>query len=75
VARGKAGTQGTNSTGGIGWTGPCPPPGPAHHYVFRLYALDMPLRLQRGADDAAFRRAVRGHVLATARLVGLYRRS
>jgi len=75
LTRGKAGVQGTNSTGGLGWTGPCPPPGPAHHYVFRLYALDAALPLRRGADDAAFRRALRGHVLATARLVGVYRRS
>jgi len=74
VAHGKRGVQGANSTGGMGWTGPCPPPGPAHHYVFRLYALGTSLRLRRGADDAAFRRALRGHVLATARLVGLYQR-
>jgi Raf kinase inhibitor-like YbhB/YbcL family protein len=30
---------GPNSTGGNGWTGPCPPPGPAHHYRFALRAL------------------------------------
>jgi hypothetical protein len=75
VARGKPGVQGQNSTGGLGWTGPCPPSGPAHHYVFRLYALDATLRLRKGADDTAFRRALHGHVLATARLVGLYRRA
>ena len=49
---------GLNSAGTRGWTGPCPPPGPAHHYRFTLRALD---------------RA--GHVLAAARLVGLYRRA
>jgi hypothetical protein len=32
--------EGSNSAGGAGWTGPCPPPGPAHHYVFTLTALD-----------------------------------
>ena len=31
---------GLNSAGTRGWTGPCPPPGPAHHYVFTLRALD-----------------------------------
>jgi len=31
---------GANSTGSTGWTGPCPPPGPAHHYRFALRALD-----------------------------------
>lgn len=30
---------GPNSAGGTGWTGPCPPPGPAHHYRFELRAL------------------------------------
>lgn len=28
-----------NDGGKPGWTGPCPPKGPAHHYVFTLYAL------------------------------------
>jgi len=31
--------EGTNSAGGLGWTPPCPPAGPAHHYVFTLQAL------------------------------------
>jgi Raf kinase inhibitor-like YbhB/YbcL family protein len=31
---------GPNSSGGTGWTGPCPPSGPAHHYRFTLRALD-----------------------------------
>ena len=29
-----------NSLGRLGYTGPCPPAGPAHHYVFILRALD-----------------------------------
>ena len=31
---------GPNGAGGKGWTGPCPPAGPAHHYRFTLRALD-----------------------------------
>jgi Raf kinase inhibitor-like YbhB/YbcL family protein len=66
--------EGENSAGTRGYTGPCPPSGPAHHYVFRLYALKAKLRLRAGASPAAFHAALRGHVLATARLVGRYRR-
>jgi Raf kinase inhibitor-like YbhB/YbcL family protein len=32
--------EGVNSFGRRGYSGPCPPPGPAHHYVFVLRALD-----------------------------------
>jgi Raf kinase inhibitor-like YbhB/YbcL family protein len=30
---------GPNGAGRTGWTGPCPPSGPAHHYRFELRAL------------------------------------
>jgi len=66
--------QGTNSFGRIGYSGPCPPAGPAHHYVFRLYALDTRLALRRGASTRQFAAALRGHVVATTRLVGRYGR-
>ena len=33
-------TNERNDWGTIGWGGPCPPPGPAHHYTFALAALD-----------------------------------
>jgi Raf kinase inhibitor-like YbhB/YbcL family protein len=35
------GVAGRSSTGKAAYYGPCPPPGPAHHYVFTLYALDV----------------------------------
>jgi Raf kinase inhibitor-like YbhB/YbcL family protein len=65
--------QGRNSAGSRGYTPPCPPSG-THHYVFRLYALRSKLRLAAGASPAAFDRALRGRVIAVARLVGRYRR-
>jgi len=66
--------QGENTSGGIGYTGPCPPPGPIHHYHFRLYALDTPTNLEPGATADELREATNGHVLAQTELVGLYSR-
>ena len=66
--------EGTNSAGTHGYTGPCPPAGPAHHYVFRLYALKAKLRLRAGASPAKFHAALPGRVIAVAKLVGRYRR-
>ncbi len=66
--------QGRNDFGRLGYGGPCPPPGPAHHYVFDLYALDAPLGLPPGASRADVERAMRGHVLAHAALTGTYAR-
>jgi Phosphatidylethanolamine-binding protein len=37
-----------NSFDTLGYTGPCPPGTESHHYVFRLYALDVPLDLPPG---------------------------
>ncbi len=66
--------QGRNTAGGIGYTGPCPPTGPAHHYHFRLYALDQALDMEPGATEAELREAMEGRVLAEGELVGLYSR-
>lgn len=65
---------GVNDFGRSGWGGPCPPRGSAHHYVFSLYALDRVLGLPRGSTRAEVERAMRGHVLARAELVGRYQR-
>jgi Raf kinase inhibitor-like YbhB/YbcL family protein len=66
--------QGRNSFGRVGYSGPCPPAGSKHHYVFTLFAVDRKLSLARGAAKPAFRRALGGHVVARARLVGTYQR-
>ena len=70
---GKAPVEGANGAGRTGWIGPCPPSG-VHRYIFRLYALRSPLQLKTGADLAAFKAALRGRTLGTARLVGRYGR-
>lgn len=65
--------QGANGSGRNQYTGPCPPKGgPAHHYNFRLYALDAPLNLEAGKTKEEIEKAVQGHVLAQADLTGLF---
>ncbi|HET7570171.1 MAG TPA: YbhB/YbcL family Raf kinase inhibitor-like protein [Gammaproteobacteria bacterium] len=64
---------GTNSLGDAAYTGMCPPSG-VHHYHFKLYALDAPLPARGHMTKAALLRAMRGHELGMAELVGLYRR-
>ena len=66
--------QGRNDFGRIGYGGPCPPPGKAHRYFFKLYALDAPTELKPGAAKAELVQAMKGHVLAEAELMGRYKR-
>ena len=66
--------QGRNDFRKTGYGGPCPPPGPAHRYFFKLYALDSKLNLKAGGTKADVEKAMQGHVLAQAELVGRYAR-
>ncbi len=66
--------QGRNDFGKIGYGGPCPPRGPAHRYFFKLYALDTKLNLKAGATKAEVEKAMKGHVLSQAELMGKYKR-
>jgi Raf kinase inhibitor-like YbhB/YbcL family protein len=71
----RAPREGRNDFGETGYRGPCPPPGHGRHrYVFRLVALDAELELAAGASKQELERALDGHVLATAELVGTYER-
>jgi Raf kinase inhibitor-like YbhB/YbcL family protein len=68
--------QGKNSWGTIGYRGPAPPKRHGvHRYFFRLYALDAPLDLAGGLDKPGLLKAMDGHVLAEAELVGTYERT
>lgn len=66
--------QGKNGFGVIGYTGPCPPSGPAHHYRFTIYALDQALDLMAGASRKQVIDAITGHILAWGQLIGMYQR-
>ena len=67
------GVDGSNSWGATGYDGPCPPGG-THRYFFKLYALDVVLELDAGADKEALLQAMEGHVLGEAELMGTYSR-
>jgi Raf kinase inhibitor-like YbhB/YbcL family protein len=67
--------QGANDAGGTGWTGPCPPEGETHGYVFTLYALDAETGLEEGASLDDLRAAMDGHVVGEATLTAPYTRS
>lgn len=58
----------------LGYSGPCPPPGKPHRYFFKVYALDKLLELPAGTAKGALLKAMEGHVLARAELIGLYKR-
>jgi hypothetical protein len=66
--------QGRNDFGKIGYGGPCPPPGKAHRYYFRLFALDTTLNLKPGAGRRELERAMEGHILARGELMGRFAR-
>jgi Raf kinase inhibitor-like YbhB/YbcL family protein len=66
--------QGLNDFRKIGYGGPCPPPGPAHRYYFKLYALDASLDLESGCSKADLEAAMEGRILGEARLMGRYQR-
>jgi Raf kinase inhibitor-like YbhB/YbcL family protein len=69
-----AGTrEGVNDWKRTGYGGPCPPVG-RHRYFHKLYALDTPLGDLGRPTKGALERAMEGHILAKAELVGTYQR-
>lgn len=75
VSEPQGAVQGVNTAGNQGYDGPKPPHGHGtHHYYFKLRALDAKLDLGPGRSKADLNRAMEGHVLAEAELVGTYER-
>lgn len=62
---------GKNSSGNIGYDGPCPPSG-THRYYFKLYALDSQISMLPGATKEEVLREMKGHVLAQGELMGTF---
>lgn len=70
--------QGRNSTGRTGYWGPCPPPGPAHHYHLTVLALSSRPGLQAGFTTDQLDSVLQSgpsRVLARGELVATYQRS
>lgn len=67
------GKQGTNNSNPRNYGGPCPPSG-THRYFFKIYALDTMLNLKEGITKADLEKAMKGHILGKAELIGLYKR-
>jgi len=66
--------EGSNDWHRTGYGGPCPPVG-RHRYFFKLYALDTLLPDLQKPSKAELERAMQGHVLAQAQLVGTYQKA
>jgi Raf kinase inhibitor-like YbhB/YbcL family protein len=65
--------QGINDFRKNSYGGPCPPSG-THRYFFKLYALNVKLNIDRNANKASLEKAMSGHILGQAELIGLYAR-
>jgi hypothetical protein len=63
--------EGRNDWGDPGWRGPSPPVG-RHRYFFELHALDRELPDLGTPSRHDLEAAMKGHVLATATLMGTY---
>jgi len=67
------GKNGNNTSRRLGYDGPCPPSG-IHRYFFKLYALDTVLNLKPGLTKEELLKAMDGHILTEAQLMGRYKR-
>lgn len=65
--------EGKNDWKRAGYGGPCPPIG-RHRYYFKLYALDTMLPDLGKPSRTKLEKAIQGHILAEAELMGTYQR-
>jgi len=63
--------EGKTDFGEIGYGGPAPPDG-RHTYVFKGYALDTQLDLKEGYSKQELEDAMKGHIIAQAKLTGTF---
>jgi len=63
--------EGETDFGEIGYGGPAPPD-KEHTYIFKLYALDTMINLEKGSTKADVEESMKNHVLTEAKLEGKY---
>jgi hypothetical protein len=68
------GTPGSGTKGNLDYFGPCPPDR-EHRYFFKLFALDRMLDLKEKAKKSELEKAMEGHILEKAELMGRYERT
>jgi len=66
--------QGENDFGKIGYSGPCPPAGQTHRYIFKVYALDSEIDLPPGATRKELAAALAGRVIQFGNAEAIYAR-
>ena len=67
------GIEGRTSFGRKGYGGPCPHSG-VHRYFFKLYALDTVLNIPLTSTVEKLEEAMKGHIVADAKMMGTYSR-
>jgi Raf kinase inhibitor-like YbhB/YbcL family protein len=65
-------TNGNNITGKPGYFGPRTPAKATHHYHLQVVALDTTLALPEGTPRNVFADAIKGHVVGTGEVIGLF---
>ena len=65
--------QGTNDFKKQNYGGPCPPTRP-HRYLVKVYALDTRLNLESTSGKTDLEKAMKGHILAEAQIMGTYQK-
>ncbi len=63
--------EGETDFGEIGYGGPAPPD-KEHTYIFKLYALDQKLDVDKGSTKKQIEEAMKNHIIAETRLEGKY---
>ncbi len=67
------GAEGKNGKNENKYTGPCPPSG-THHYHFKIYALNAKFDLPVTTNKEALLIAMKGNILASGELIGVYKK-